>query len=144
MATYRPDRSRLPLPEPKFQGVIGKTYVDSKDDWPQVPKPPDGAPNVVVILLDDVGFGQVSTFGGPVPTPQLGAAKGASLQPLSYHNNLRPVASCPDHGTQPSQLRSWVSRRVGDPLPQLQQHDSEKYRLAGKGPVAAPMWASNR
>jgi arylsulfatase A-like enzyme len=43
-----------------------------------VPKPPAGAPNVAVILLDDVGFGQVSTFGGPVTTPELEklAAKG--------------------------------------------------------------------
>jgi hypothetical protein len=63
------DRTKLPLPEPKFHGKIGKTYVDSKEDWPKVPTPPKGAPNVVIILLDDVGFGQVSTFGGPVPTP---------------------------------------------------------------------------
>ena len=65
------DRTQLPLPESKFQGVIGKSYIDSKPDWPKVPTPPEGAPNVVVILLDDVGFGQVSTFGGPVPTPEL-------------------------------------------------------------------------
>ena len=62
------DRSHLPLPESPFKGVIGETYLDSKEDWPKVPKPPEGAPNVVVIMLDDVGFGQVSTFGGPVPT----------------------------------------------------------------------------
>ena len=84
------DRSKLPLPEPPFKGVIGKTYVDSKEDWPAVPKPPEGAPNVVVILLDDVGFGQVSTFGGPVPTPELDklAAKG-----LRY-NRFHTTAIC--------------------------------------------------
>jgi hypothetical protein len=58
------DRTKLPLPESKFQGTIGKSYSDSKPDWPKVPTQPEGAPNVVVILLDDVGFGQVSTFGG--------------------------------------------------------------------------------
>jgi arylsulfatase len=59
------------MPEPPFGGTIGQTYLDSKGEWPKLPAPPDGAPNVVIILLDDVGFGQVSTFGGPVPTPHL-------------------------------------------------------------------------
>ena len=84
------DRTKLPLPQPPFKGVIGKTYVDSKEDWPGVPKPPEGAPNFVVILLDDVGFGQVGTFGGPVPTPELDklAAKG-----LRY-NRFHTTAIC--------------------------------------------------
>ena len=84
------DRSRLPLTEPEFRGVIGETFVDSEEDWPQVPKPPGGAPNVVVILLDDVGFGQVSTFGGPVPTPAL---DGLAAQGLRY-NRFHTTASC--------------------------------------------------
>lgn len=79
------DRSRLPLPEPPFQGVIGKTYLDSKEDWPKVPKPPENAPNVVVILLDDVGFGQVSTFGGPVPTPALDKLAARGLRYNRFH-----------------------------------------------------------
>jgi arylsulfatase len=84
------DRTKLPLPEPPFKGVVGKTYVESKEDWPAVPKPPAGAPNVVVIMLDDVGFGQVSTFGGPVTTPELDklAAKG-----LRY-NRFHTTAIC--------------------------------------------------
>ena len=65
------DRTSLPLPEPEFKGVIGKSYKDSKADWPKPDAPPEGAPNIVVIMLDDVGFGQVSTFGGPVATPIL-------------------------------------------------------------------------
>jgi arylsulfatase len=65
------DRTVIPLAEPKFNGVIGKTYKESKGEWPKLPAPPKGAPNVVVILLDDVGFGQVSTYGGPIPTPVL-------------------------------------------------------------------------
>jgi len=80
-----PDRSRLPLPEPEFKGVIGKTYLDSKEDWPKVPTPPEGAPNVVVILLDDVGFGQVSTFGGPVPTPALDKLAARGLRYNRFH-----------------------------------------------------------
>src|SRR5262245_25663965 len=49
------DRTRPPLPEPPFEGKIGETYLDSKGSWPKVPAPPAGAPNIVVILLDDVG-----------------------------------------------------------------------------------------
>src|SRR6201989_1196905 len=43
------DRTSLPLPEPEFKGVIGKTYKDSKADWPKPDAPPEGAPNIAVI-----------------------------------------------------------------------------------------------
>lgn len=79
------DRSVLPLPAPKFEGVIGKTYKESNEAWPKLPTPPAGAPNVVVILLDDVGFGQVSTFGGPVPTPELGKLAEQGLRYNQFH-----------------------------------------------------------
>jgi hypothetical protein len=55
----------LPLP-PRFAGRIGGTYLDSEPDMISAPSAPAGAPNVLLILLDDVGFGQTSTFGGPV------------------------------------------------------------------------------
>jgi len=79
------DRSKLPLPEPPFKGKIGKTYLESRDDWPDVPKPPEGAPNVVVIMLDDVGFGQVSAFGGPVTTPELEKLAARGLRYNRFH-----------------------------------------------------------
>jgi arylsulfatase len=79
------DRSKLPLPELPFRGKIEKTYLESEGDWPRLPAPPEGAPNVVVILLDDVGFGQVSTFGGPVPTPQLDKLAAAGLRYSRFH-----------------------------------------------------------
>src|SRR5439155_12404046 len=52
---------RLPKPDPQFNGKIGETYKDSSPDYPQPIKPPAGAPNVLLILLDDVGFGMCST-----------------------------------------------------------------------------------
>jgi arylsulfatase len=85
MSDVKIDRSRIPLPRPPFKGVIGKTYIESKEDWPEVPTPPEGAPNVVVILLDDVGFGQVSTFGGPVPTPELDKLAKRGLRYNRFH-----------------------------------------------------------
>src|SRR5262245_56741061 len=83
--TQQLDRSKLPMPEPPFGGKIGKTYQDSTGEWPKLPTPPDGAPNVVIILLDDVGFGQVSTFGGPVPTPHLDQLAARGLRYTRFH-----------------------------------------------------------
>lgn len=79
------DRSRLPLPEPEFKGKIGKTYKESTSAWPELPKPPEGAPNVLLILLDDVGFGQASTFGGPVPTAALDKLAAEGLRYTRFH-----------------------------------------------------------
>ena len=79
------DRSKLPLPRPPFAGKIGKTYQDSESAWPDLPAPPKGAPNVLLILLDDVGFGQVSTFGGPVPTPVLDRLAADGLRYTRFH-----------------------------------------------------------
>jgi arylsulfatase A-like enzyme len=61
----------LPAPEPLFGGVIGRKASESKPDFPQAVTAPKGAPNILLILTDDVGFGASSTFGGPIPTPSL-------------------------------------------------------------------------
>jgi len=79
------DRTKLPMPDPPFGGKIGKTYKESKQAWPALPKAPKGAPNVVIILLDDVGFGQVGTFGGPVPTPCLDKLAANGLRYNRFH-----------------------------------------------------------
>lgn len=65
------NREILPVPPRKFQGRIGTTYADSEPEVPTMFSAPEGAPNVLVVLLDDVGFGHTSTFGGPVNTPTL-------------------------------------------------------------------------
>ena len=83
--TTEPDRTKLPMPRPPFEGTIGTTYKDSKSAWPKLPSAPAGAPNVVIILLDDVGFGQVSTFGGPVPTPNLDKLAQQGLRYNRFH-----------------------------------------------------------
>ena len=61
----------LPPPEPPFNGIIGETYKDSKPDKMPIIKAPEGAPNVLLVLIDDCGFAQWGTFGGQVPTPNL-------------------------------------------------------------------------
>ena len=62
---------QLPKPDPVFEGRIGETYRDSAPSYPMPVKVPAGSPNVLVILLDDVGFGMCSTFGGPVCLPRV-------------------------------------------------------------------------
>ena len=79
------DRKVLPISEAPFAGKIGETYVDSIAAWPERVAAPDGAPNIVLILLDDVGFGQVSTFGGPVPTPNLDKLAATGLKYNRFH-----------------------------------------------------------
>ena len=61
----------LPAPEPQFGGVIGRKASESRPDFPQAVTAPKGAPNVLLIMTDDTGFGASSTFGGPIPTPNL-------------------------------------------------------------------------
>ncbi|WP_100229285.1 arylsulfatase [Pseudoalteromonas ruthenica] len=75
----------LPLPAPQFDGVISKTFENSKQDYPQPITPPKDAPNVVVILLDDLGFGQPGTFGGPVPTPTIDKLAEQGLRYTRFH-----------------------------------------------------------
>src|SRR5215510_13401572 len=61
----------LPPPEPPFRGEIRRLAKDSKPDFPKPIAAPKGAPNVLLIMTDDVGFGASSTFGGPIPTPTM-------------------------------------------------------------------------
>ena len=72
-STGRPQTARdvLPVPPRRFHGRIGTTYADSEPDVAEMFAAPKGAPNVLIILLDDVGFGHPSTFGGPIQTKAL-------------------------------------------------------------------------
>lgn len=79
------DGSVLPLPPAPFGGVITETFEGSTQDYPQPVTPPEGAPNVVVIIIDDLGFGQPGTFGGPVPTPTLDALAEEGLRFTRFH-----------------------------------------------------------
>ncbi|MGZ6313289.1 MAG: sulfatase-like hydrolase/transferase, partial [Candidatus Limnocylindrales bacterium] len=71
MGKFNQDRSALPIPDRTFGGVAGRTLKDSIPDWLMIPgaKAPEGAPNVLLVIIDDAGYGAPDTFGGPVRTP---------------------------------------------------------------------------
>ncbi|MBD2495217.1 arylsulfatase [Nostoc sp. FACHB-280] len=75
----------LPVPFPEFKGKIGITYKESQPDFPQPITAPAKAPNVLLVILDDVGFGQASTFGGPVETPNLTRLAERGLRYNQFH-----------------------------------------------------------
>jgi arylsulfatase len=75
----------LPQPTPEFTGVQGHIVAESTPAEMKMPKAPKGAPNIVLILLDDVGFGTCGTFGGPVPTPALDRVAKNGLRFNQFH-----------------------------------------------------------
>jgi len=85
-ATMSIDGKQLPPPEPKFGGVIKEKASDSKAWWPPTVVPPKGAPNVLLIMTDDCGFGAPSTFGGVIPTPALDRIANAGLRYTQFHS----------------------------------------------------------
>jgi arylsulfatase A-like enzyme len=76
----------LPLPEPAFAGVIKENYKDSTSDFPKPISPPKGAPDVLVILIDDLGYGGTSMFGGLIPTPNIDKLAQDGLRYTRFHN----------------------------------------------------------
>jgi arylsulfatase len=75
----------LPKPEQPFKGKIGRTAADSTPDFPKPLAAPVGAPNVLLILTDDVGFGASSTFGGPISTPTYDKLAKSGLRYNRFH-----------------------------------------------------------
>jgi len=75
----------LPSPEQPFKGHIGRTVTDSTSDFPSAIEAPAGAPNILLILTDDVGYGASSTFGGPIPTPTMDSLAQSGLRYTQFH-----------------------------------------------------------
>jgi arylsulfatase A-like enzyme len=89
-ATSSVGGKQLPGPAPAFGGVIKEDALGSKPWWAPRIVPPDGAPNVLLIITDDSGFGVPSTFGGVIPTPAMDRVAKAGLR----YNNIHSTALC--------------------------------------------------
>ena len=89
-ATTTIDGKQLPAPPPEFGGVIKPNTADSRTWWAPSIVPPKDAPNVLLIITDDSGFGVPSTFGGVIPTPALDRVANDGLR----YNNIHSTALC--------------------------------------------------
>lgn len=89
-ATTSIDGRQLPAPDPQFGGVINDDALQSTPWWAPRIVPPQGAPNVLLIITDDAGFGVPSTFGGVIPTPALDRVANQGLR----YNRMFSTALC--------------------------------------------------
>ena len=89
-ATYFPNSKVLPATMPKFGGVIKRNALQSTPWWPPRVVPPKGAPNILLIMTDDTGFGAGSTFGGVIPMPTLDRLAKMGLR----YTNMNSTALC--------------------------------------------------
>jgi arylsulfatase A-like enzyme len=85
-ATTTINGKQLPAPPGKFGGVINESALNSKPYWPPRVVPPKGAPNVLLIMTDDQGYGVSGTFGGVIPTPALDRVAQAGLRYTQFHS----------------------------------------------------------
>jgi arylsulfatase A-like enzyme len=85
-ATTTIDGKQLPAQPGKFSGVINESALGSKPYWPSRVVPPKGAPNILLIMTDDQGYGVSGTFGGVIPTPALDRVAQAGLRYTQFHS----------------------------------------------------------
>ena len=111
----------------QFTGTINVDIRDSKPDWApfEPPKAPDGAPNVLYIVLDDVGFSALNCYGGPIETPnidRIADARGA-LHPVAHDRALLPHPLVSADRPQPHPQQHGLHHRGRDRVPERQRHD---------------------
>src|SRR5262249_32377579 len=85
-ATTTIDGKYLPPPPPTFGGTINLEARNSKPWWPPRVVPPKGAPNVLLIMTDDQGYGVSGTFGGVIPTPHMDRIAKMGLRYTQFHS----------------------------------------------------------
>ena len=115
-------RSHLPIPTPERTGLITYDAKDPDTKFPPIEqlRPPKGAPNVLIILIDDAGFGSSSAFGGPCQTPNAEKLAAGGLK----YNRFHTTALC-------SPTRAGAADRAQPPLRGHGRHHRNRHRRAG-------------
>lgn len=85
MSNERPDDPTAPYAG--FGGTVGKIFSTSEPDWPARPTAPAGAPNVIVMLADDLGFADLGCYGSEIDTPELDALAAGGVRYTNFHVN---------------------------------------------------------
>jgi len=119
-ATITAAQEVLPKPEEAFKDAkIGRTYKDSRPGTITLTKAPAGAPNVLIILIDDAGFGQWGTFGGQVPTPNLDRLAKMGLRYTRFHTTAlcSPTRAALLTGRNHHSAGTGVITEIGDGYP---------------------------
>ncbi len=118
------DRTVLPIAEPKTEPITTLDARDAKAPPRFEVKAPQGAPNVVIVLIDDIGFGHSSAFGGPIQHADAGPAGGRrpELQPLPHHGAVQPDPHGPADGPQPSRQQRRRDHGARHGLPRQHRH----------------------
>ncbi len=80
----------------QFEGVVGRTLEESTPWWPPLPSGPPGAPNIVMVLLDDVGYAQFGCYGSDIPTPTFDRLAAGGLRYSNFHTTAlcSPTRAC--------------------------------------------------
>ena len=124
-----------------FKGVINVDIRDSKPDWApfEPPKAPDGAPNVVYIVLDDVGFSAMSCYGGPIATPNIDKIAADGVRYTQWHTTAlcSPTRSCLLTGRNHTRNSMACITEAAIGFPERQRHDPARERHARRDPRRA-------
>ena len=129
-------RDVLPIPDAQHVGLTTYDAKDPNTSYPPITmlRPPEGAPNVLIVLIDDVGFGASSAFGGPCNTPGCRATRFGRVeaQPVSYHRIVLAHPPGSAHRPQPPLGRHGCHYRDGDP----RRLGNNSIRPKNKAPIA--------
>ena len=86
----------MTTPRPGFEGVIGDSWRESEAWWPPDPQPPAGAPNIVLVVLDDVGYAQLGCYGSDISTPTIDGLAQGGVRLSNFHTTAlcSPTRAC--------------------------------------------------
>src|SRR5487761_282372 len=126
-------------PGTAFPGVIGRTTDESSPAWPRPLRAAAGAPNVLIIVLDDVGYGQLGCYGSPIATPNLEALAAGGLLYTNMHTTAlcSPSRSCIITGRNHHANATAAINEIATGLPGVQRADPVRERVLARDAAAA-------